>query len=68
MTLAQINKKIRAEVSEHITLTRDEGYHTLTYDDGDTFNEYTVYTPYTSDLLPSDWVEEARFAMIPILS
>lgn len=63
MTLAQINAKIRSEVSEHITLTRDEGYHTLTYDEGPVLDEYIVPTPFTKDLSTADWIDEARFLL-----
>ena len=58
--LAYINKVIRQyHRLPHITLTRDGGYHTLTYDDGVVFEQRTIMVPYTSDLKLGDWASDA---------
>jgi hypothetical protein len=61
--LAYINKVIQQyHRLPHITLTRDEGYHTLTYDtldEGGIYEERTVMVPYTNDLTLGAWVNGA---------
>jgi hypothetical protein len=58
--LAYINKVIQQyHRLPHITLTRDEGYHTLTYDDGVVVEERTVMVPYTNDQVLGRWVNDA---------
>jgi hypothetical protein len=58
--LAYINKVIQQyHRLPHITLTRDEGYHTLTYDDGVVIEERTIMIPYTSHDTLGSWVREA---------
>ncbi len=58
--IAYINKVIqRYHRLPHITLTRDEGYHTLTYDDGDIVEERTIMEPYTSYRRLGEWVRDA---------
>lgn len=57
--LAYANKVIRTHRLAHLTLTRDEGYHTLTYDDGVVHEERTVMVPYTNDLTLGAWVNDA---------
>lgn len=58
--LAYINKVIQQyHRLPHITLTRDEGYHTLTYDDGVVVEERTIMIPYTSHDTLGSWVREA---------
>lgn len=57
---AHINQQLFKKVDINITLTRDEGYHTLTYDDGERYEARTVMTPYTKDFSVARWLEEAR--------
>ena len=58
--LAYINKVIQQyHRLPHITLTRDEGYHTLTYDDGVVVEERTVMVPYPNDQVLGRWVNDA---------
>lgn len=55
-----INARIHSDISPDITLTKDEGYHTLTFDNGPGFGERTVMVPYTSDFTLTRWLAEAR--------
>lgn len=58
--ISGINARIASDISTDIKLTKDEGYHTLTYDDGIGFGERTVMVPYTSDMTLTKWLQEAR--------
>lgn len=58
--LGGINARIHSDISPYITLTKDEDYHTLTFDNGPGFGERTIPVPYTTDLAFSQWMAEAR--------
>lgn len=58
--LSYINKVIQQYHRLPIELVRwAEGYHTLTYDTGDVYEEHSIYVPYTSHLRLGAWVREA---------
>ena len=58
--LAYINKVIQKYHRLPIELVRwADGYHTLTYDTGDVYEERSIYVPYTSHLRLGAWVREA---------
>ena len=55
-----INERIHADISPYITLTKDEGYRTLTFDWNHVSEERVIMTPYTSDMTLTKWLIEAR--------
>lgn len=58
--LAYINKVIRDHHRLPVELVRwADGYHTLTYDTGDIYEEHSIMVPYTNALRLGEWVREA---------